>query len=82
MNLAISQRAARKTAMTAATNTDDAFFSQSDWDFQLDTMQDKSIEALQKHLESADDFADTDNVAFLRDYLVDARGATFTPFND
>jgi hypothetical protein len=56
----------------------DGFFTQDDWEFELDTLQDRSREALEAHLRKG---ADHDTAMFLKGYLMDSR-AHFTPFSD
>ncbi len=65
-----------------AGDTGDQFFSQDDWSFQLDTMQDRSVEALQAHLDKMPENACPETVGALRKYLLDATSLTFTNFVD
>ena len=56
----------------------EGFFTQDNWEFELDTMQDRSRAALQAHLSKG---ADHETAMFLKGYLMDSR-AHFTPFSD
>ncbi len=56
----------------------DGFFTQDNWEFELDTMQDRSRAALQAHLDKG---ADHETAMFLKGYLMDSR-PHFTPFSD
>jgi len=56
----------------------DGYFTQDDWEFELDTMPDRSREALEAHLAKGP--ANHDTVVFLKGYLMNSRDITFTPF--
>lgn len=71
---------AEVNAMSAAGAELNEFFSQDDWEFELDTMQDRSIGSLEAHLARAP--VGNDTAGFLKGYLMDSRGVKFTPFND
>lgn len=58
----------------------EGFFTQDDWEFELDTMQDKSRAALEAHLAKGP--ADHDTAVFLKGYLMNSRDVHFTPFED
>lgn len=58
---------------------DKGFFTQDDWEFELDTMQDRSRNALVAHLAKAP--VDHDTAMFLKGYMMDSR-AHFTGFDD
>lgn len=59
---------------------DDAgFFTQDDWEHELDTLQDASKEALLAHLERSP--AGHQTAVFLKGYLMGG-GVHFTPFDD
>lgn len=72
-----------KTALPSSSDlsgSEQGFFSQGDWEFELDTLTDRSVEALRAHLAKAPDDACPLTVGSLRQYLIDAQGVTFTPF--
>lgn len=56
----------------------DGFFTQEDWEFELDTLQDRSRAALTAHLAKG---AEHDTAMFLKGYLMDS-GSHFTRFED
>lgn len=56
----------------------DGFFAQDDWEFELDTLQDRSRSALQSHLEKG---GNHETALFLKGYLMGNR-AHFTPFSE
>lgn len=58
---------------------DKGFFSQDDWEFELDTMQDRSRTALEQHLAKAP--VDHDTAMFLKGYMMDSR-PHFTAFDE
>lgn len=58
------------------------FFTQSDWEFELDNMADRSREKLEAHLAKAGADESPETVAFLRNYLIETSGAHFVPFED
>ncbi len=76
--------AATDSEILAAPGADDGeqFFSQDDWSYELDTMEDRSIAALQAHLDKRPDDACPETVGALRKYLLDATSLTFTKFAD
>jgi hypothetical protein len=55
------------------------YFTQDDWEFELDTLQDRSRGALVAHLEKGP--KDHDTAMFLKGFLMDSR-THFTPFED
>lgn len=55
------------------------FFTQDDWEFELDTLQDRSRDALLEHLAKGP--KDHDTAMFLKGYLMDSR-THFTPFRE
>lgn len=57
----------------------EGFFTQDDWEFELDTLQDRSREALLEH--AAKGPKDNDTVMFLKGFLMDSH-THFTPFSD
>lgn len=58
---------------------ENGYFAQDDWEFELDTMQDRSRVALEAHLAKAP--VDHDTAMFLKGYMMDTR-AHFTAFDD
>lgn len=56
----------------------DGFFAQDDWEFELDTLQDRSVSALIEHMASAP--VEHETVAFLKGFLTGGR-THFTAFN-
>lgn len=68
--------------VTQGDDPGEQFFSQDDWSFELDTMQDRSVEALQAHLDKSPEDACPETVGALRKYLLDATSITFTNFDD
>lgn len=56
----------------------EGFFTQSDWEFELDSLQDTSRESLLAHLAKAP--PDSDTAVVLKGYLTQSRDITFTPF--
>lgn len=76
--------AAKTTAFSARAMEDgvldqQGFFTQDDWEFELDTMHDRSRSALEAHLAKGP--ADHDTAMFLKGYLMDSR-PHFTAFNN
>ncbi len=57
----------------------EGFFTQDDWEFELDTMQDRSRTALESHLAKGP--VDHDTALFLKGYLMDSR-PHFTAFGN
>lgn len=66
----------------SASFDEDGFFTQSDWEFELDTMSDRSLAALQAHLDKAPSGVSPSTVGYLRKLLLETQGVTVTPFND
>jgi hypothetical protein len=58
----------------------DGFFTQDDWEFELDTMQDQSRSALAAHVAKGP--VDHETAVFLKGYLMNSRELKFTPFAD
>lgn len=58
----------------------DGFFTQDDWEFELDVLQDQSRAALEAHLAKGP--VDHDTAVFLKGYLMNAREVKFVPFED
>lgn len=56
------------------------FFVQDDWEFELDTLQESSREALLTHLERSPTGNGT--AAFLKGYLMNSQSVHFTPLDD
>ncbi|MEJ6002669.1 hypothetical protein [Paucibacter soli] len=56
----------------------DGFFTQDDWEFELDTMAAPSVAALKDHLDKAP--VESETASFLRSYLMDGR-THFTAFD-
>jgi len=80
----MTAQALNKNAFEARAQQDgildaDGFFTQSDWEFELDMIPKNSREALQAHLDKAPQ--DHDTAMFLKGYLMDT-GTHFTAFND
>ena len=55
------------------------FFTQDDWEFGLDTLQDSSRASLEAHIADGDDH---DTAVFLKGYLMNSREIKFTAFED
>jgi hypothetical protein len=84
MSTAQTQVAAQPNAFEARAQEDgvlnaEGFFTQDDWEFQLDTMQVRSREALESHLSKGP--VDSDTAMFLKGYLMDSR-SHFNAFTD
>lgn len=58
----------------------DGFFTQSDWEFELETLQDTSRAALEAHLSKGP--VDHETAVFLKGFLMNSRDINFTPFID
>lgn len=58
----------------------EGFFTQDDWEFELDTMQDRSRTAFEQHLAKGP--VDNDTASFLKGYLMDSPRSHFTRFED
>lgn len=56
------------------------FFTQDDWEFGLDTLQDSSRAALEAHIADGPD--DHETAVFLKGYLMNSREIKFTAFED
>lgn len=69
-------------AAVAVQSQPSGFFNQTDWEFELDTMADRSRESLEAHLAKAGADESPETVAFLRKYLIENSGAHFVPFED
>lgn len=58
----------------------EGFFTQTDSEFELDTLNVNARAALEKHISEAG--SDQETVASLRAFMVDSREIHFEPFND
>lgn len=58
---------------------DKGFFTQDDWEFGLDTLQDSSRAALEAHIAEGDEH---ETAVFLKGYLMNSREIKFTAFED
>lgn len=60
--------------------SDDGFFVQDDWEFELNALQDRSRVAIQEHLDKGP--IDHDTVVFIKGYLMNSRDVKFTAFEE
>ncbi|ART57158.1 hypothetical protein CBP36_19825 (plasmid) [Acidovorax carolinensis] len=58
--------------------SDEGFFVQGDWEFDLDTLQDTSREALEAHLSRGP--VNHETALYLKSYLMNSKSVHFTPF--
>lgn len=79
-NQALSVAALESAAQRDGILSADGFFAQDDWEFELDTLQDSSRQALVDHLAKGP--TDNNTAVFLKGHLMNSQTLKFTPFLD